>query len=567
MLKTLTVWNFALIEQAQIDFGEGLNILTGETGAGKSILIDALSVALGCRASADSIRSGGDWLRVEAVYDHVRDSVRSFLADRGIIENEDILIVSRQIARGGKNQIRVNGCHVTLQLLKELGQLLVDIHGQQENQALLRSDSQFRLLDQYDARISPALSEYRLRYERRRTLLKKLQEKETDSREYVRRVDMLKWQIKEIAAARLKPGEDEALGAEIKILSNAEKISGLVNRSYAILEDGDQRREAVFSSLSEIKKNLETASRYDDKISGALELLDGALCQLQECGYELRDYSARAQFDPNRLNQLQERMDEIYKLRKKYGATIEDVLKYDQEARAELAEIENYDQTIADLKKEIAELERELFDYAGTLSELRKEAARSLSFEIQKHLQALGMANAKLQIEATPLKQMNANGMDEVSMLFSANLGEAPKPIQKVASGGELSRIALAIKAVCAEKDEAGVMVFDEIDAGIGGKTAQMVASRIAMVAAHKQVLCITHLPQIACMADTHLYIDKKVRAGKTATLIKRLDDQEQINELARMASGMDLTPASLDNAREMLGNAERLKNKWKKQA
>lgn len=568
MLKTLTVWNFALIEYAQIDFNEGLNILTGETGAGKSILIDSVGVILGYRASSAHIRNGCDWLRVEAVYDLTgRGEIQSFLNAQGIIEDDERLTISRQITRSGKNQIRVNGCHVTLRQLKSLGERLVDIHGQHENQSLLKSDSQFALVDTYDGKMRQMLDEYRRIYQEWRDLQADLKRKEEDSREYARRVDMLKWQSEEIAAANLKEHEDEALESEIKVLANAEKISQLIGRSHALLVDGDKGYRAIIPSLAEVKRSLESVIRYDDRLVNALALVSQSLCQLEECSFEVRGYGESMEYSPERLNALQERMDVIYKLRKKYGATIEDVLLHYKKVKDELNQIENYDQIMEELKKRQDVLRRTLIEKAARITKLRLAASERLSAEIQRHLHSLGMPNAKLQIAISPLAKMNANGADEIAMLFSANLGEALKPIQKVASGGELSRITLAIKAVSASRDDVGVMIFDEIDTGIGGKTAQMVAERIAMVASHKQVLCITHLPQIACMADVHLYIDKKAQDGKTVTEIRRLDGSEQERELARMASGMDITEASLDNAREMLDNAKIKKEKWKNKA
>lgn len=568
MLKTLTIWNFALIEHAQLDFNEGLNILTGETGAGKSILIDSVGAILGHRTSVDHIRTGSDWLRVEAVFDiALHPEIHAFLAEKDIVDVEDMLIISRRIARSGKNLISVNGCHITLTVLKALGDLLVDIHGQHENQALLRSESQFNLVDSYHVKIKDLLSQYRLHFNDWRALHTKLKEKEADSREYARRLDMLKWQTEEIAAANLKEKEDEQLEAEIKVLANAEKIADLVKRSYVLLETGDKGHSAVIPSLAEVKKNLEMISRYDDKISNALNIVTEALCQLEECSYEVRDYGGDIDYAPAHLDKLQARMDIIYKLRKKYGATIEDVLAHYHQAKKELLEIENYDQIITELKENIRQAQVNLLSVANELSNLRKDAASQLSVAIQEHLLSLGMPNAKLVIEIIPLEKINNNGADEIRMLFSANLGEEPKTIQKVASGGELSRIALAIKAVSAQKDNIGVMIFDEIDTGIGGKTAQMVAERIAMVAVYKQVLCITHLPQIACMADAHVYIDKLVQEGKTITQIRRLSLAEQMNELARMASGTDITAASLDNALEMYNHAKIKKDKWKKQA
>ena len=563
MLKTLTVWNFALLEHVQIDFNSGLNILTGETGAGKSILIDSLGVILGRRISAENIRTGCDWLRVEAVFDLSKQAqIHGFMAEANIIDESDALILTRQITRTGKNTIQANGCHITLQLLKQLGTLLIDIHGQNENQALLTNENQFALLENYWPAIVPQLKEYRQSYRTWQSLNDLLAQKKTASREYAQRLDMLRWQTNEIEAAKLEIGEDEKLEAEIKVLSNAEKIAEYVKSSHRLLESGDKNHAGVLGGLAQIKNNLEALARYDDKLNNALQLVSEAACQLQECSYEIRDYGENIEYTPERLDKLQLRMDEIYKLRKKYGATIEQVLAHYEQARKELSEIENYDDILLQLQKDIEAAQKEMGAKAQILTDLRQAAASQLSGEVEKHLLSLGMPKAHFVIEISPAAKFTANGFDGIDMLFSANLGEEAKPIRKVASGGELSRIALAVKAVTAARDSVDVMVFDEIDTGIGGKTAQMVAERIALVAAYKQVLCITHLPQIACMADVHLYIDKQVRNDKTVTEVKRLSTSEQLNEIARMASGIDITAASLDNALEMLDNAKMKKDR-----
>lgn len=559
MLKNLTVWNFALIEHIHIDFQNGLNILTGETGAGKSILIDSVGIILGARASAEQIRQGADWLRVEAVFDTAgMPEMRAFLEENSIVDDDAFLIISRKIMSSGRNVITVNGCHITLTLLKRLGEMLVDIHGQHENQALLRLDSQFALLDSFDLQIDAVLQSYQKYYKRWRELTKLLSEKEQDSRQQAQRQDMLVWQIEEIENAGLKAGEEEALTAELKILANAEKIAVQLKRSYHLLEENERGHLAVIPALAEIKKYMEDVSRFDKRLDNVVKMLAGALCELEECSLEIRTYGEDLDYDEMRLQAVEARLDTIYKLRKKYGATVEDVLHHYEQAKQELAEIENYDEIVNQLKAEIQSTAADMHKEAVMLTKLRQTAAAVLSSEICAHLKDLGMANAQLQLEISPTGKYNQNGTDMLTVFFSGNAGEAMRPMAKVASGGELSRIALAIKAVCAARDKIGVMIFDEIDTGIGGRTAQMVAEKIALVALHKQVLCITHLPQIACMADQHLYIEKTVAEGKTKTLVRPLSTSGRINELARMASGNDVTAASLDNALEMLDTARR---------
>lgn len=568
MLKSLTVWNFALLEHVQVEFQPGLNILTGETGAGKSILIDSLGAVLGARMSADMVRSGCDWLRVEAVFSLEDESLglHELLTQQAIDDADKELIITRQLTRAGRSTALVNGCHVTLAVLRQIGAYLVDIHGQNENLALLKEENQFHLLDGYDSDVSEALAAYECVYREWREKKKAYAEKQQASREYAQRLDMLHWQDKEISEANLKPGEDEQLEADIRKLSHAEKIVGSVEESYQLLEGGGGNGLGVLPALSQVKKDLEEIGRFDDALANAQKMVEEAYISLQEASYELRDYGESVEFSPERLDQLQSRMDVIYRLCKKYGATLEDVLAHQAKVEQELTEIENYDEDIAALEKEIAALEEKLRQKADALTKLRTAAAQDLSAAIEEQLFALGMPKARFHIRVEQAEDYGANGRDDVAMFFSANPGEAEKPLQKVASGGELSRIALAIKTVASSRDSSvPSMVFDEIDTGIGGRTAQMVAERIALVAQYKQVLCITHLPQIACMADAHLYISKRTVEGTTATQIRPLSERERISEIARMASGADMTTASLDNAREMVSHAKMKKDAFKR--
>ena len=570
MLKSLTVWNFALLEHVQVEFQSGLNILTGETGAGKSILIDSLGAVLGARMSADMVRSGCDWLRVEAVFSLEDESLglHELLTQQAIDDSDKELIITRQLTRAGRSTALVNGCHVTLAILRQIGAYLVDIHGQNENLALLKEENQFHLLDGHDPDVAEALAAYMCAYREWREKKKAYDEKQQASREYAQRLDMLHWQDKEISEANLKAGEDEALETEIRKLSHAEKIVGSIEESYELLEGGGGSGLGVLPALSQVKKDLEDISRFDDALANAQKMVEEAYISLQEASYELRDYGESVEFSPARLDQLQSRMDVIYRLCKKYGATLSDVLAHQEKVERELSEIENYDEDIAALEKEIAALEKELGKKAAALTELRRAAAKDLSSAIEEQLFALGMPKAQLAIRVEPAADYGPRGRDEVAMFFSANPGEAEKPLQRVASGGELSRIALAIKTVASSRDSSvPSMVFDEIDTGIGGRTAQMVAERIALVAQYKQVLCITHLPQIACMADAHLYISKRTEEGTTATQIRPLSERERISEIARMASGADMTTASLDNAREMVSHAKMKKDAFRREA
>ncbi|HML34340.1 DNA repair protein RecN [Sporomusa sphaeroides] len=569
MLKSLTVVNFALIDRAHIEFVPGLTILTGETGAGKSILIDALSAIIGGKASADSIRTGADDFRVEAVFDIAGiHSLDSILDEQGIVPEDDgSLIIARRLTRHGKNSIHVNGCQVTLAILRKIGEKLVDMHGQHENQALLKPEVHLALTDTFAADIKPKLDEYRQTYKTWLKLKTELTGLTQDSRERLQREEMLAWQTQEIAAAALVPGEEEKLESQVKVLANAEKITKAISRSYMLLSQGNKGFSGIVSCLADIKQELELAARYDQAIEQQLAVVTESLYQLEETMSELRNYQENIDFNPAKLAKLEDRLDIIYKLKKKYGATVDDILQYYEQASSELAAITNYDERLSQLEQEEHSLSLKVEQLADELDSRRRAAGLELAKQISVHLADLGMPKAQLLVAVKRNQQYTANGANDVYFLFSANPGEEPKVLHKIASGGELSRIALAIKTVCSERDETATMVFDEVDAGIGGQTAQKVAEKIARIAAFdKQVLCITHLPQIASMADCHIYIEKIVEEERTRTQVTTLNPDAQITELARMASG-EITKLSMDNAAQMLENSKKKKENWKNKA
>lgn len=567
MLKSLTVTNFALIEQAMVEFDEGLTILTGETGAGKSILIDALSVILGNRASVDSIRTGCDFFRVEAVFDISQlPLVQKAMEEQGIIiDHDEMVIISRRFSRQGKNTILINGCHITVSSLRQFGEKLVDMHGQHENQALLRPEAYLAMLDALDEKTRETLDQYRKKYHQWLELNKELSMLERNSRERAQRIDMLTWQTKEINGVALRHNEEEELEQQILVLANSEKIANAVNRAYLLLDQGSKGLSGVLPALSDVKRELEMAARYDPRLEGQLIGINNALYQLEESRMDLRVYGDEIEFDPKLLGKLQERMDVIYKLKKKYGATVADILEYYQQAVLELEDITNYDQKFSDLSKKQGQAEETLIKIANELDSLRRKNSQELATQVCAQLADLGMTNAVFVIEVQTTSQFTPNGRNEVLFLFSANPGEQPKLLHKIASGGELSRIALAIKTVCAARDSVGIMVFDEIDAGIGGQAGHMVAEKVAKVAVNRQVLCITHLPQIACMADRHIYIRKQVDGERTSTILKILSKEEQLIELTRMISGNEITKISVENAKQMFESAYIKKEKMKK--
>ena len=561
MLKNLSVWNFALIEHAELEFGEGLNILTGETGAGKSILIDALSAVLGQRIGTNLIRTGCENLRVEAVF-LLEENSTAFktLSEIGIdIEEENTVIIARKIARNARNNlITINDSHVTLNALKRLSTALVDVHGQNENLAILREENIYSLIDNADKNISAALQDYQKIFYSWQSQVKLYENKKRSQTENEQRLDMLRWQEQEIFQADLKPNEDEEVENELRKLSNAEKISAAVEESCQML-DGDSDFN-ILTALAKVEKNLNDVAKYDEKLNSALQLLEEAAISLREIYSDIRSYADTLDFSPVTCEALQSRLDTIWQLKRKYGDSVEKILLHLQKVREEIATIENFDTDIETLQKLISTLETQAKSRAENLFEFRKKSAEKISKTIEKEIRRLGMSKAKFIVTVDAAENLTSNGGDTANILFSANVGEDLKSLSKVVSGGELSRIALAIKTVSAgREDSAGTMVFDEIDTGLGGKTAKVVAECIAKVSRYKQVLCVTHLAQIACMADTHLQISKSDDGNRTITEIKTLDEENRVEEIARMASGTE-NKESIKNATAMIQDAKKIK-------
>lgn len=564
MLKTLSVWNFALIEKAVVEFDEGLNILTGETGAGKSILIEALGTVLGRRASINQIRTGCEQLRVEAVFLLTpEDKARAVLSELDIDVDDDTLIISRRVTRASKSVIIVNGSHITLASLKKLGDSLVDIHGQNENLALLHDDAIYNLVDGSSSARS-ALDDYRKLYHTWLSQKKQLEDKKLTALQNEQRLDLLRWQEKEIAEVGLERGEDRQLEADIRRLTNVERIAQHIEETCELLSGGDQFD--VLTALARIQKNLEDISRFDTSLDNASKMIDEAFILLQEVFGEICSYADKLEFAPERLDELQERSDIVNRMKKKYGPGLDDVLAYLEKVRAEIVSIENFEEDSAAAEQRIAKLETQARKRAATLTKARQKNAEAISNAVERELKQLFIEKTRFVLSVEPTENLTARGVDELDMLFSANTGISPKPLSKIISGGELSRVALAIKASGVVRDESPAsMIFDEIDTGLGGVTAGAVAECIAKVSRSRQVLCITHLPQIACMADVHISIEKTSDGVRTLTTVIQLVGDERIREIARMASGDDESPQSIENAKTMLKSASRKKLAFRK--
>lgn len=566
MLKTLTVSNFALIEKVAVEFTKGLNILTGETGAGKSILIDALNVILGGRSSVDLIRTGCDSFRIEAVFDISKISELSrFCYEMGVDIEEDVLILTRRLTKSGKNTILINGVHITLGILRQIGEFLVDMHGQHENQTLLNANAALLLIDQSKEELKEKLFLYQKNYGKWLDVEKSLSEIEKNARERAQRVDMLKWQTQEIAAANLQVDEEEELAQKIRVLSNAEKISEASNKAYTLLSQGYKGTGSLVSTLGEVIKHLEFISRYDKDFEAIVTTAQEMFYQLEDVSMEIRNHMESFEYDSSELIELQQRMDNIHKLKKKYGDSTREIIEFYHNAVKELETIENHEIHLLRLSENKSFLQKQLTEMAEDIHNIRVKVSQEMSYAIQQHLSDLGMPNARFKVDVNKVESFTPQGSSEAIFLFSANPGEKIRPLQRVASGGELSRIALAIKTATALHENVGSMVFDEIDTGIGGKTAQKVAEKIAQVSINKQVLCITHLPQIASMADSHIYIEKLNYGEKTVTSVRTLSHKEQLTELARMSTGNDSTHLAIENAAEMLENAKMKKREMAK--
>lgn len=557
MLQSLHVHNFALIEDAKIDFASGFNIFTGETGAGKSILIDAFGVVLGNRASADYIRSGADSFWVQAVFDISGiEAVKALLAQQGIDE-EDELFLRRRILANGKSQATVNGVQVPLAVLKSFSELLVDIHGQHENQALLKPDAPLTLVDLYGRKeIAPVLKTYQTLYEAYLATQARLTQLENTGSERERILDRLEWEIKEITDAALEAGELEVLQEEARRLQNSGKIMTAVSSAHEYLD----AERGILDGLAAAKDQLGAVVRYDERLSSVCENLESSWITLDECRRELSDYLSSEEYDAERAAYVEGRLDLWYRLQKKYGDSYEAIDAYLQQAQQQADDLTQLETNIAKARQLLTQQKSELEQQAQSLSQLRCKYAAELAAKVTTHIHDLAMPEGKFEIDVAAKETPGKTGKDELTFLFTANLGEPIRPLLKVASGGELSRVALAIKTVLLNASGVPTMVFDEIDTGVGGVTAQKMAEKIAVIAKVGQVLCITHLPQIASFADRHILIRKESAGGRTSTGLTTLDEEGRIQELMRMTVGDNVSEVAYANAKELLAAAAKNK-------
>lgn len=547
MLSLLHIENIAVIECADISFDKGFNVLTGETGAGKSIVIDAISAILGERAYRDMIRTGANKASVRAVFTDV--AKLDWFEENGVPYDSEI-IIQREVYLDGKNICRVNGSLITVSILHKLGIQLINIHGQHDSASLFDEANHLRFLDDFASN-----ENLRQKYSEQYTAVDKLRHEinhlTMDESEKLRRMETLKYQIEEISRAELEPGEDEVLEQRRKLLQNAEKLASGMNDAVEELYGGDDSDGAA-ALLAQAERSLARIVKYGDSIAALHEKVADLMYQVQDAAEEVRDARDDLSYSADELEQIESRLDVIHRLRKKYGVTCSDILDYLQSAQKELDEIEFADDHLERLKGKLKKAENSAWEVAKELRENRKKAAKELSQRILTELTQLDMPRVQFSCEFSEL-ELTPNGADAVAFYMSANAGEALKPMSKVASGGELARIMLAMKNVLAEHDKVATLIFDEVDTGVSGRAAQKVAVKLRSVARNKQVLCVTHLPQIAALGDTHLLIAKSERDGRTYTTVTPLDMEGRKAELARIIGGANITETTLKSAEEML--------------
>ena len=547
MLSLLHIENIAVIECADISFDRGFNVLTGETGAGKSIVIDAISAILGERAYRDMIRTGTERASVRAVFTEVPEF--PWFAENGV-EYDPETVISREIHLDGKNICRVNGTLVNVSCLHKLGIQLINIHGQHDSAALFDEENHLAFLDAF-ADNGKLRASYGERYEAVAKLRREISALTMDEGEKLRRMENLKYQIAEIEKAELEPGEDDRLEERRKVLQNAEKLSNGMETAVECLYGGEDS-DGASGLLAQAEYALARLSRFSDSFAALHDRVSDLMYQVQDAAEEVRDARDSLSYSAEELEQIESRLDVIHKLRRKYGTTCEDILEYLDKAKKELDEIEFADDKLERLKKNLKKAEKEAWDAALALRENRKQTAENMSQRILSELAQLDMPRVQFACRFTET-ELTANGADAVAFYMSANAGEALKPLSRVASGGELARIMLAMKNVLAEKDQVATLIFDEVDTGVSGRAAQKVAEKLRSVAVHKQVLCVTHLPQLAALANTHLLIAKSERDGRTYTSVTPLDLEGRKRELARIIGGANITETTLKSAEEML--------------
>ena len=550
MLTHLHVKNLALIEEAEIDFSEGLNILTGETGAGKSIVIGSVGLALGDKASREMLREGAEFGLVELVFQVSRESQRQRLMELGVTLEEDQVIISRKIS-DKRSMNKINGETVPLSQLKETASVLIDIHGQHEHQSLLQKKKHLEILDEFSKEeLGSIREELGETYKNWKQLNETLKEAQLDEESRLREISLLEFQIDEIEKAVLVPGEDEELEQQYRRMTNGRKILEAAGAAYTLT--GYEDPQAAGGSIGRALRELQSVASFDEEMSPLLEQLTDIDGLLNDFNRDMAEYLDSLEFSEETFFETEERLNLLNQLKAKYGKNLEQVLSWQEASRERLEKLLDYDAYLLKLKKELSDTEEELSKLCRQVSGIRKACAEKLCKEIRQHLVDLNFLDVQFEMQFESLPGYTALGTDDVEFLISVNPGEPLRPLMKIASGGELSRIMLAIKTVLADKDDIDAVIFDEIDVGISGRTAQKVSEKMMLIGKTRQVICITHLAQIAAMADSHYRIEKMAEHGETRTQIRKLFEEETIEELARILGGAKITDAVMKNAEEM---------------
>lgn len=559
----MTIKNFAIIESLSLTFQEGMTVLTGETGAGKSIIIDALGLLVGGRGSADFIRHGEERLELQGLFALAEDNLacRNALIENGIDASDDMVVLERSLFRSGKNSCRINGKLVTTVLLRQIGSKLIDIHSQHEHQELMNEEFHLSLLDRFASdKIKPALTKYQTNFKEYQTIEKEWQNWTKNERELAQRLDMLRFQQQEIENANLQAGEEDRLLEQKNILANFEKLNENLQGAYAAIQGEPGGLEFV----GEAMRQMETAASIHTDYKAVSEAISSSYYMLEDSMSQIRQSLDQLEFQPEELNQIESRLNDLNQLKRKYGKTIEDIIQYEQEISSEMEKLTDSESHVGHLETKLATLKTELTKQAATLTDIRKKAAVTLEKQIKQELNQLYMEKAifSVRFEANKM-ELTELGQDSVVFYMSTNPGEPLKPLAKIASGGELSRMMLALKTIFSRHQGITSIIFDEVDTGVSGRVGQAIAEKIYAVSVGSQVLCISHLPQVAAMANHHYYITKKVQNKRTTTSVTVLKGVEKVEEISRMIAGIEVTELAKQHAKEMIEQAEKVKQTY----
>lgn len=551
MLQELSIKNFAIIDEIQISFQPKMTVLTGETGAGKSIIIDALGLLAGGRGSTEFIRKGEKKAVIQGLFTLPREAnTYNILEEYGIDSEDGQIILQRDLYRGGRNICRINGMMVNLATLRKVGETLIDIHGQNEHQELMKPENHIDLLDEYDKKTSQLRNQYQVVYQNYRKLKLSMEKKEADEKAWAQRLDMLNFQVKEIEEAGLKINEEDELVEEKNKLDNFQAIHDALELSYQILSG---EKIDVVGNLGNAMNELSDVSDLSENLQEINTKISDAFYSLEDAARDISDELDSMEWNGERLNEIEERLELIHQLKRKYGDTIEDILHYHSRIEKELREMENAEQNSEKQERQLSEALEKVKELAIKLSKQRKKSAKKLEKMIHEQLSALYMDKAVFEVKCLNNSKLYSKGIDKVEFYIQTNPGEEMGPLAKIASGGELSRIMLALKTIFSQKMGVTSIIFDEVDTGVSGRVAQAIAEKISQISNNSQVLCITHLPQVAAIADNHYYISKSVNDGRTETSLKELDEKQKIREIARMLSGSEITELTLKHAEELI--------------